>query len=338
MNEIKEIKQLSGFLNTDDPNSSIGATHHKYAKNVRFRGKPNDMRPESIPGTTLIQNNLPAGANECVGRYYDELKQRVFYFNYNSSGVHGIYQLALSTNTISTVVVIGAGTDGDILGFTLNGVITGIRMLYGDDTQGDALYFNNSQKQPCQINIKFALAGTYGVIKRSYIDVIKAPPKMPLAVVYEDDSLVTVNNLRKKLFRFRARFVYIDKTKSVWSSESVMPLPINYMDTAIDKDPTKNCRIAVVVPTGEADVSKIEIAAIIQPDSAVSGATEPIGYFTIKVVDKAAESVSSNDLYTYRFYNNQAYLPIDPLESIQLQDLVPLEANAMDFLRRQVGS
>jgi len=326
----KEVKGFSGVLNSDDSNEVIGATHHKMAKNGRFRGTDNNMRFESVEGTTLISNNLPTGTNECLGAFFDELKQRIFWFNYNSGGSHAIYQYTLSTGIIATIVIVGSGTDGDILAFDLDNPIYAVKMLYGDDTQGDTLYWNNSQRQPCQINIKMALAGTYGTIKRTYIDVIKAPASIPPAVTYENDAAVTVNNMRKKLFKFKTRYVYNNNDKSVWSSQGQLPLPVNYLNTTIDTDPTKNCRVAIVVPTGEPDVAKIEIAA------AISTANTFGDYFLIKVIDKSAESIASNDITTYRFYNNQAYVPIDVEESIQLFDLVPLNANALEFLNGNV--
>lgn len=325
------IKQLSGILNTDDSNENIGVTHHKYAKNIRFRGVGNNYRAENIPGTTLLPNPyLPAGTNEGIGAFYDDLKQRIFTFNYNSSGLHAIYQYTISTQVWARIALVGYNTDGDIFGFTLNGTIYNVKMLYGDATQGDTLYFNNSQKQPCEINIERALTGGYGTIKRTYIDVIKAPSILPPALTYENDGTVTVNNIRRKLFKFKIRFVYDNKEKSVWSSQGELPLPTNYTDTAIDKDPTKNCRIALVVPTGEGDVAKIEIAA------AVSEKNTFLDYVLVQTLDKAALGLSDNDITTYRFYNNQAYTPIDVVESIQTQDLVPLTANALEFLNGNV--
>lgn len=325
------IKQFSGILNSDDSNEVIGATHHKMAKNMRFRGNGANMRGESVVGTNPITNSyLPSGTNQCIGGWVDNLKQRIFWFNYNSSGNHGIYQYDIPTTTISRIVVVGYNTDGDILGFTLDGAIYNVKMLYGDDTQGDTLYFNNSQKQPCEINIDRALSGGYGTIKRSYINVIKAPPIMPPYLTYENDSSITVNNLRKKLFKFKVRYVYSNKEKSVWSSQGELPLPTNYADTAIDKDPTKNCRITLVVPTGEGDVDKIEIAF------ATSNGNTYGDYLLAHVIDKSASSLSDNDITIYRFYNDQAYVPIDVVESIQTQDLVPLEANALEFLNGNV--
>jgi len=333
-----DIKQFNAEMDTDTPNENLGAGSHKYAKNIVWRGKQGDMRPEGVMGLTQIPYNAPAGTEECIGRFYDEKRGRIFSFIYNSGALHSIRQYTINptgTGAIAAIIQVGVQTDGDILGFTLNGKIYAVKILYGDDEQGDTLYWNNSQKEPCQINIKKALAGTYGTIKRSYIDVAKAPAMLPPAVVYENDASVTVNNLRKKLFLIRTRPRFLNKEKPVYSAISAMPLPINYADTAIDKDPTKNCRIAIVIPTGEADVTDIEVAAAILPDASVN-ADEVTGWFTIANLNKSELSISSNDLYTLRFYNNQVYLPCDPVDTSQLQDLVPLEANGLEFLNGNV--
>ncbi len=314
-------------MNTDDAIYNIGLTQHKYAKNVRFRGYEKSMRVENIPGTNLIPNQyLPAGANECIGAFYDDQKQRVFWFNFNSLGNHGVYQYTISSGAVARIAMVGYNTDGDIFGFTLNGAIYNVKMLYGDAIQGDTLYFNNSQKQPCQINILRALTGGYGTIKRTYIDVIKAPPIMPPANVFIDDAAVLVNNMRKQLFKIKIRYVYSSKEKSVPSSQGELSLPTNYTDTDIDKDPTKNCAIAIVVPTGEADVVKIEIWAAVSEGNVFSD------YSLIYTIDKAASGIASNDLTTFKWYNNQAYVPVDVNESIQTYDLVPLTANALEII------
>jgi len=76
-----ERKMFSGVMNLDDPNESMPGTHHREAFNVLFKGNPGDMRIENIKGNRSVNNaGLQAGTNVCIGSYYDELKQRVFYF------------------------------------------------------------------------------------------------------------------------------------------------------------------------------------------------------------------------------------------------------------------
>ena len=54
------------------------------------------------------------------------------------------------------------------------------------------------------------------------------------------------------------------------------------------------------------------------------------------MLDKSVLSIANNDLYTYRFYNDKAYLPVDVKESDQLFDYVPLAANAQELLNGNV--
>ena len=43
--------------------------------------------------------------NQCIGSYYDELKQRVFYFNWNSNGYNGIYIYDIKLNITTPLLV-----------------------------------------------------------------------------------------------------------------------------------------------------------------------------------------------------------------------------------------
>lgn len=334
-----ELKNFNGIMDTDSPNENIGAGSIKMGRNIRYRGDKGDWRIENIPGNTLIPCNLPTGTNETIGAFYDELKQRVFDFKYNSNGNHSIRYIELATNNIVDLLVCGTNTDGDILGFTLDGKIYNVKMLYGDETQGDTLYFNNSQDEPCQLNIERTIAQTYGVMTRDFLEVIKYPANRPPYVTYGDDASVTVNTLRKKLFRFMTRPVYYSREKSVVSMKSEVPLPINAADTAIDKDPTKNCKISIVYETLGADVEKIEILGQVSGKSDESGVLDPNAFgdpFLIQVIDKAELSLNDNDIATFVFYNDQAYSEIDPQDAIQLFDLVPLQAGALEMLNGNV--
>ena len=325
-----DIKKLNGVMDTDSPNENIGQSSIKMGRNIRYRGDKGNLQIQNIVGNTLLPYNQAAGANECIGAFYDELRQRIFGFIYNSNGTHGIRIVDLSDLSVTALITNGTNTDGNILDFSLDEPIYNVKMLYGDDEQGDTLYFNDSSKVPCQINIERTLAGTFGVMKREFLEVIKYPANRPPYVIYGDDATVTVNTFRKKLFRFKTRAVYYSREKSVTSMQSELPLPINAQDTDIDKDPTKNCKVSIVYETLDADVEKIEILG------AVSQGNQFSDFFLIQTIDKAAEGLNDNDIATFVFYNNQAYTEIDPEDSIQLFDLVPLEANSLEFLNGNV--
>ena len=330
-----DLKSFTGVMDTDSPNENIGQGSVKMARNIRYRGSKGNYRAENCPGNTLIPVNLPAGINRTIGAFYDNLRQRIFYFLYNSGAIHSIRYLEMDTLTIVNLLVCGTNTNGDILGFTLDGKIYNVKILYGDDEQGDTIYFNNSQDEPCQLNIERTLAGTYGTMERAFLEVIKYPANRPPYVTYGDDNTITVNTFRKKLFRFMTRPVYYSREKSVVSMKSEIPLPINAADVSIDQDPTKNSKISIVYETLGADVEAIEILGEVSGKTDENGIADPNSFsdpFLIQTINKADAGLGNNDIATFVFKNDQAYTEIDPEDAQQLQDLVPLEANALEIL------
>lgn len=320
-------------MNQDDPFQVIPKGHHYTARNITFWGNTGNMRAENILGNTLVPNSyLPSGTNKTIGVHYDAVNRRVFLFNYNSNGNHGIYIYNTSSSTFQRLLQSNTGTDGDILAFNANVYITSINIIYGDATAGDILFFLDSLGRPTKINIQRYLAGTYATVKRNYIDVAKAPPVMPAKAVYENDTSVTVNNLRNSLFQFIYRFYYDDNDTSVWSSGSITPLPDEPFDDTTDTNPANNSVIALYFSTGDVNVKKIEIAVRQTKDGVTSN------YLSVAVLDKTANSISNNTIYRYQFYNNGTYIPINQAEQALLYDYVPQQANAQELLDGNVVS
>lgn len=325
-----QTKKFSGILNMDDPDGEIDFLHHKQARNVVFRGDGPNKRVQNIKGNTLIANPyLPTnGTNICIGAWYDQNRDRIFEFIYNSDGDHGIYIYTPTTGTWQVLILNGAGTVGDVLLFEPTKPILNVNVIYGGDVSRDILYWLNSQGKPQRINI--ATASSYAPIEAEYLDVAVAPPVLCPQVVYEDDPNNTVNNLRKKLFKFKVRYVYDDNEKSVTSIQSEVPLPYLPFDSNVDADPTKNCRIAILYSTGEKNIKKIEILG------SVSLGTQFGDFFLIESIDKAQDGIVDNDIAVFNFYNNKAYSYIDIEESNLLFDWVPLKAVAQEMLNGNV--
>ena len=327
-----------GQMNLDDPFAVLPQGAHVNASNLIFRGTGSNLQAQNLLGTREITAlTLPTGTNVCIGRKYDAVRNRVFYFNYNSLGTHGIYILN-GDETVNTLIQTGTNTTGDPLAFDANVSIDSIDILYGDPVDGDILYYVDSLLRPTKININRYIAGTYNPILRNYIDVAKAPPQMPLKCVYENDATVNTNNVRNSLFQFKYRFVYDDNEKSVWSINSIIPLPNQSMYNASgiplasisNNDYTQNSRISLFFSTGDVNVKKIEIAARQVKDGATSD------YFLIDSLDKSALSIPNNDIYWYKFYNGDTYASIDIKESILLQSLVPQTAGCGALLNGNV--
>jgi hypothetical protein len=329
-----ERKQIGGVMNLDDTNDIIPSGHHKEARNIVFRGSQGSLSAQNILGNRNIATSLPTGTNSCIGSHYDAQKQRLFYFNFNSNGNHGIYIYNTIPKTIQVLFLNNTHSSGDVLGFNINNPITSINIMYNDaykpslDLDGDVLYWVDSLGRPSKLNIDRKLAGVYASYKRSYLDVAKAPPAMPIKCTYENDTIVTNNNLKNSLFQFIYRWVYDDGEKSVWSSASMVPLPYMPNNQDIASDPKKNSRINLFFSTGDETVKKIELAVRINSDNVTSD------YNLITSINKEDTllPVSDNTVSNYYFFNSTNLLPIDKAESLLLFDYVPQKANAQEMV------
>ena len=242
--------------------------------------------------------------NQCIGSHYDELKQRVFYFNWNSSGYHGIYVYDMKANTISPLLISYVDSAEDIFGFDPKYPIASVNILYRTEEEGDILLWTDRLNRPMKLNILEAtISGkTYGSNwKKSYLTVARPMPLISPICSYVDDSNVKTNNLRNKLYEFRYRWVYKDNTKSTWGPWSKMFAPANADTLANETDQTKNNRIDVSVNTGGADCNRIEIGARHNVGSVF------IDTMLVATIDKVALSITNNSSYTFKFYNDSTY-------------------------------
>ncbi len=326
-----EQKRFSGVMNLDDKPEFVLPNQHINALNLRFYGGANGLTAQNVPGNTLITNTLPAGNNQAIGSFFDSLKQRIFWFNWNSNGRNGIYKYEISTNTASELLVSFTDSAADIFEFDLDYPVASVNIVYTTDQDGDILTWTDRLNRPKELNILDAENNLYGAAwLAEYLDVAKAPPSIPPVCAYEDDATVTVNNLKNKLYRFKYRFVYGSFQKSTWSAISPMPIPVDYTLQSVDTDQTKNCRIGLIFQTGAADVVKIELAA--QENLGVTWGN----FFSIQILNKAELSIPSDDTYIWAFYNNEAYDYVDVQESDLDFDRVPNKANTQELLNGNV--
>ena len=465
---------FTGGLNLDDHPYRVPENAYIDALNITrdSQGEGQDGVVATILGNTKVNNTLPAGQNKIIGGYPDKLRNRYYFFNWNSAGKHGIYYYSQDTDTITKILESETDSGGvDILNFNPSYKIFGVNIIYRDNSEGDLLYFNDGINEPRVINV----SATYPVWLEEYISVAKAPPQMPAKVTYENDDenneiitniltgtkvidqdvfqggiqtdfiyidtitssvftlqnsntellytgsaasvnfvlifgfsynfspgsatiqvlkngspiagtsqtvsagfggftynesfteslapndviriqvtitdaisyptefftcsggiisadsvtqnpRVSINNLRNSLFQFRYRFVFDNFEKSVWGTASIVPLPNQNTLLLTEDDLTKNARISVSMSTGDADVTKIELAARQTKDGITSD------WFLIRSFDKAELSLSDNDVYTYKFYNDGLYSTVDVLEAALLFDYVPQKANAQELV------
>lgn len=321
---------FNGKLNLDVAEYRISNGDYIDALNITkdAQGRGQDRVVSNIIGNTLIPYTLPSGTNKIIGFYADKIRNRAYYFLWNSNGYDSILYYDLSNDTITKVLENKTDSDGiDILNFNPSYKVLSVNIFYRDD-EGDLLFFNDGLNPPKVINV----SEDYGTSwKLEYILVAKAPPVMPPKVVYENDENVKINNLRNKLFQFSYRFVYQNNEKSVWSSKSIVPLPQqSTFQLTDDNNFTNNSLISISVSTGGIDVKAIEISFRETSNALTSD------WFLIRQINKADNSIRNNDIYTYKFYNDSIYSQIDVIESTQLQDYVPQIANAAELANGNV--
>ena len=320
---------FNGKLNLDVAEYRISNGDYIDALNITkdAEGSGQDRVVSNILGNTLLPYTLPSGTNKIIGFFPDKVRNRAYYFLWNSSGYNSILYYDLNNNIIVKVLVSKTDSDGiDILTFNPSYKVLSVNIFYRDN-EGDILYFNDGLNPPKSIST----ISSYGTSwKLEYLLIAKAPPVMPPKVVYENDENVTQNNLRNKLFQFCYRFVYTDNEKSVWSSKSIVPLPNQLTLDLTEPNIYNNSLISVSFSTGGKDVKNIEISY----RETTSGNTSD--WFLIRSVNKFENSISDNDIYTYKFYNDSIYTQIDILESSQLQDYVPQKANAAELANGNV--
>ena len=320
---------FNGKMNLDVAEYRIDGGDYIDALNITkdAQGTGQDRVISNILGNTLIPYTLPSGVNKIIGFYPDKVRNRAYYFLWNSEGFNTILYYSIDTNSITKVLESKTDSDEiDILNFNPSYKILSVNLYYRDD-EGDILFFNDGYNPPRSINV---LADYGSLWKAEYLLVAKAPPVMPPKVTYENVYGITINNLRNKLFQFSYRFVYDNNEKSVWSSKSIVPLPQQPSLTLTYNLADDNSRIAVVFSTGGPDVKAIELSF----RETTNGVTSD--WYLIKSFDKLSLDIDNDKLYNYNFYNDSIYTLLNVRETDQLQDWVPQRANAGELANGNV--
>jgi hypothetical protein len=325
-----DVRGFNGGMNTDSAPELLPSGDYTYAMNITNGSEG----ITNLPGNNLLQGAPPPtnGSEWVCGAHFDKTRQRIIYFTFNATQNHRIIVVDVITEVHTVLFEDRADTGGSTIfnwgtdsQYNPNKIIKDIKIVYRDGV-GDLVYFVDPLKRPLKFNISTlpTLAATNDVIF-DYFKVIKAPPTSQPICNYFDATGRSINNLRKKLFQFKYRFVFDDDEKSVWSAISKVPLPTKSNDEAYYADGTKSNAINVSIQTGAKNIKKIEIAGRVNIESVWSD------FFLIETVNKSQLSLSNNSTYQYSFFNDGSYIPIDIEEGNLLFDYVPDEANALEL-------
>ncbi len=321
--------RFTGLMDLDSRDDIIAPGWHKYATNVRFYGNKGNMSVQNVPGNVLVSNSsLPSGTNVCIGGFYDPVKKRVIYFNYNSNGRNGIYSYDFSNDTITKIFLCFTDSATDILAFDPNYPVHSAAIVYRTTTDGDLLYWTDETNRPRYLNID--TIQTLIPFTEDMINAAKNAPLLPPTVLYQDDTTVNVNNLRKQLFEFCYRWKYKNLEYSTTSPYSKLALPINFSDVDTQNDPNKNNNIGITFQTGGADFDGVEILG------RVSLGQNFGDWFSIVSLDRGTYGYSPSTNYTFDFYNDGAYTTVDPKQTNLYFSYLPDKANTLETLNGNV--
>ena len=317
-------KRFSGVLNLDDSDTLIMPEQHKDARNLRFYGTQQGFIAEGIMGTVEVSFTKPAGTNQCIGAHYDQLRRRIYFFNWNSNTRHGIYYYDMRTGTVTKLFLCFTDSATDILAFSRNYPVHSCAIVYRTDADGNLLYWTDGLNPPKYINVATVATLTPFTIDMLYA--AKMPPLIPATVAYSSDATKFYNSVNNRYFRFAYRWVYASLEKSTFSPVSIVPQPTGITNPETNVAPNANNLITVAVRTGStADFSHVEILGQ-EFNGTIWG-----DFFLIQSISKAnAGGLSAT--YTFSFFNDGIYSSIAPGESDLRFDYLPDLANTLELL------
>ena len=127
---------FNGKLNLDVANYRISNGDYIDALNITkdAEGQGQDRVVSNILGNENIAYTLPAGTNKAIGFYADKIRNRAYYFIWNSNGYNTILYYNGDTNVITKVLTSKTDSDGiDILSFNPSYKVLSVNIFYRDD-------------------------------------------------------------------------------------------------------------------------------------------------------------------------------------------------------------
>lgn len=321
----QDIHVFNGKLNLDDNPYRVDKGDYIDALNITrdSEGNGQDEVVSNVAGTVLLDYDLPIGYNKVVGSKEDVVRNRVYYWIWNSNDYDLWLYYDRSNETVIKLIENLTDTDGvDVLQLNPSKKINHAAIIYRDD-EGDLVFWTDGNSTPKKANVSNLENATYTTIKSAFIELAKMPPLSPPTAEYGSDTTKSANALRRKLFQPTYRWVYDDYEKSTFSPYGKIPLPIGVYNSDNDLDSSNNNFITIDIETGDENVKDIEVAVRNNSGAAWED------FVLVTTISKADLGLTDNTTYSFLFYNDALYPPIDVLEATQLFDWCPQLADGL---------
>lgn len=299
-------------VDTDD--QLLSNKRLRYLLNGRVFENGSKYIVKNVLGNTLIANgNLPAGNNIGIGWGKNEETGKLYYFNYNDQGYHGIYAFDVIKRNITPILTNLTDTNNvDILRFSPDYLINHVDVI-----QDNLIYWVDGSNKARKFNINKAVDKSttgYGtVVIEDFITAYKQTGVYAPPVEYFTDLSRTSNYLYALQFKFVYRFYYDDNEISNFSDWSAVALPPNESYLGQGAITFANNGINVTVQTGNKLVTKIEIGVKINS----------LDFVGCAMLNKAQLAIVDDATYIFKFYNDGSYWGLDQAKVIRPYNFLP---------------
>ena len=321
------VNTFTDSVDVDTADQFVKPSSVRNMTNMRVYGSGRRGVPTSILGNTLIENTLPAGVNKCLRWAHNDEQGKLYFFNWNSNGYHGIYFFNIQSQTITQVLLNLTDTNGvDILKFDPNYPI-----YHADVIQDDLLYWCDGLNKARKTNINRCIDKTstgYGtVISEDFITAFKQAPVYSPTWRFVTDLTKNSNYLYGIQIKTCYRFYYFDNEQSDCSPYSDVPLPPNESYLGIGDVSFNNNAIEWTMETGSKDVTKIELLVKINSDDWASAI----------VLNKADLGIPDYSTFVYTFFNDGPLVTVDQEKVLRAFSFLPRVPKCQSFLNKAIA-
>lgn len=334
-----------GGMDLDTNPNLIKQGDYGYAENITISISNRGVK-EKQKSTKSISYELPEGENKVMISRRDNKTGNTIYLIWNSQNKHSILLFDATAETISPILepIPSREFTTEFLEFDINDPVT-----HADIIDNNLLWLS-SNTDPKHLEIDRAIAFMKGLSpgpgvfpypdtfitestseKTKMIWAIKRPPTSPPTATYSTDTTQKYNHIKEKLFQFRYRFVYSDRSKSTFSPISTVPKPNTIEEMASGMNLLyygSNNKINVVVNTGNSNVVAIEIAV----REGNTGTWEQIDVRIKKYNSSNQRLLNDNESYIFGFYGSENRVPLSAAETALNFHTIPKKAAAQKTL------
>jgi len=316
-------KLIPQYLNKDEDARLIKNVEMSNALNVRVSNDPegNQGVLKNVKGNTSISANakdlIPdSGSNRVIGSVSSEAGKCIYYFLYNTGGLHGIYVYRYTADQYYMVY------ENSVLNFGAQDHVKADVVInqFGEHL----LYFTDNRNEPRKINATRALQSNYSAVlqtgstaeKELFLTVCKQPPQTPITFEFLTEDNNKSNKLKNNIFQFAYQYVYDDgetSALSMYSKIAVSTTNLAHNITSKTFFEDENNAVELTLAATKAPVDKIRIYARKNNDQA---------FYRIGEVDNTPEGGTVG----FTFRNDGVYNLLPDQEAFKLFDAVPRKA------------